>query len=140
MKHVLEIILDFNMSSFFNFFDCIHMKNVFLTVGLILNCDLIFDLEQTGSTGHHRQTEHHPGRAEQYVGQEAWGRIALNLQAYLWQKSSKPCFQLKSELGNGDTLFVLRGVQVGSVRINFSKPQCIVFSEQIDEKCNIKNF
>ena len=30
-KHVLEIILNFNITSLFNFFDCMHIKNNFFT-------------------------------------------------------------------------------------------------------------
>ena len=30
-KHVLEIILNFNISSFLNFFDCMHIKIIFFT-------------------------------------------------------------------------------------------------------------
>ena len=31
IKHVLEIILNFNISSFLNFFDCMHIKIIFFT-------------------------------------------------------------------------------------------------------------
>ena len=75
MKHILEIVLNFNMRSFMKFFDCMHTKHIFSQAKL-----------QVGRPKFHHNSNldlHHMNRLLYYhllkvTNMPLWVRIPLN--------------------------------------------------------------